>query len=303
MNKDQERAWKKAEKEAQAARKKLLEDTRAEVLALLQKAKEDITLTLAGQPSDYQQWRLTELNKEIERVTGELGRQAGQVLASAAGKAWEGGINTLDSALEAADFKLMLPHLDAGQLMGMRAFMVERIADVAAAAAGKIKQELGLAMIGTQSIHDTIGKVAAHLSDGSRARATTIVRTELSRAWAVAADERALQSADAGVEMEKVWRRSGKIHSRLAHDAADGRRVKISETFTINGHQLRYPHDPKAPASETINCGCICLYRPRDSKATLPDKRSFTEEELARNPNKQQLASGKTVSELLTGND
>ena len=301
MNKDQERAWKKAEKASQAERKRLLEDTRAEVIALLEKAKADITLTLASQPSDYQQWRLTELNKEINRVLGELGQRSGQSLSSAAGAAWDGGVAAIDSAMAAAEIKTMLPHLDTDQLMGMRAFMVERISDVAAVAASKIKQELGLTMIGAQSVHDTIGKVSEHLGETSRARATTIVRTELSRAWAVASDQRAQQSEEAGVEMEKVWRRSGKIHSRLAHDLADGRRVKINEAFTINGHQLRYPHDPKAPASETINCGCICLYRPRDSKSTLPDKRPYTADELALNPNKQQIASGKAVAELLAG--
>ena len=299
MNKDQERAWKKAEKEAHAERKRLLEKTRAEVLALLEKAKADITLTLAGQPTEYQQWRLSELNREVDRVTAEIGRSAGQVLASAAIQAWEGGIAALDKSLAAAKFQVMLPHLDAGQLMGMRAFMVERIADVTAVAAGKIKQELGLAMIGTQSVHETIGKVAGHLGEGSRTRATTIVRTELSRAWAVAADERAVQSGQAGVAMDKIWRRSGKLHPRRAHLLADGRRVKLDETFTINGHPMRFPHDPRAPASETINCGCICLYRPRETPGTLPDHRPFTEQEIAQNPDMAQLADGKSVRELL----
>lgn len=303
MNKEQERAWKKAEKAAQAERKRLLEETRADVIVLLDKAKAEITLTLAGQPSEYQQWRLSELNKEIDRVLGELGRRSAQVLSSAAGKAWEGGVAAIDVPLAAADFRVMLPHLDSGQLMGMRAFMVERIQDISVVAASKIKQELGLTMIGAQSVHDTIGKVAEHLGETSRARATMIIRNGLSSAWAVSSDERAQQADESGVEMDKIWRRSGKIHSRLAHDAADGRRVKINETFTINGHAMRYPHDPKAPISEKANCGCICLYRPRRSKATLPDKRPFTEEELARNPNKQQIATGKTVGELLSSDD
>lgn len=300
MNKEQERAWKAAEKAAQAERKRLLETTRDAVVALLDKAKADITLTLAGQPSDYQQWRLSELNKEIDRVMAELGQRSGQVLSSAAGAAWEGGIAAIDAPMAAAEIKAMLPHLDAGQLMGMRAFMVDRISDVSTVAASRIKQELGLTMIGAQNVNDTIGKVAEHLGETSRARATTIVRTELSRAWATASNERALQSEEGGVAMDKIWRRSGKIHSRLAHDIADGRRVKIDEAFVINGHKLRYPHDPKAPASETINCGCICLYRPRESKATLPDKRPYTADEIALNPNKQQIATGKTVAELLS---
>lgn len=298
MNKEQARAWKAAEREAQQGRKRLLEQTRTEVVELLKKAKDDITLVLAGTPTDYQQWHLTELQKEIGRVLGDFGKNAGQTVSTAAGKAWDGGIAAIDKPLAAAGIEVMLPHLDAGQLMGMRAFMVDRIEDVSSVAASKIKAELGLAMIGSQSVHDTIGKVGDILSDGSRARATTIVRTELSRAWAVASHERASQSEAAGVAMDKVWRRSGKIHSRLAHDLADGRRVPLNEAFLINGHSLQHPHDPKAPASETINCGCICLYRPRDTPGTLPDKRPFTAQELALNPNKAQMATGQSVRAL-----
>lgn len=298
MNKDQERAWKKAEKEANAARLKLLEETRAEVIVLLKQARDDITLTLAGAPTDYQQWHLTELQKEIDRVLGEFGQSAGNVLSSAAGKAWEGGAAAIDGEFSAAGIKVMLPHLDAGQLMGIRAFMVERIKDVSVVAASKIRGELGLAMIGNQSVHETINKIANHLGESSISRATTIVRDNLASAWATASDERALQSAEAGIEMDKIWRRSGKIHSRLAHDLADGRRISIDKAFVINGHQLRYPHDPKAPAAEVINCGCICLYRPRATPGTLPDKRPFTEQELALNPYKAQLANGPSVKQL-----
>lgn len=301
MDKAQERAWKKAEKEANAARLKLLEETRDEVVALLKKARDDITLTLAGAPTDYQQWHLTELQKEIDRVLSELGQAAGNALSTAAGKAWEGGAAAIDGEFSAAGIRAMLPHLDASQLMGIRAFMVDRIKDISVVAGSKIRGELGLAMIGNQTIHETINKVASHLGESSISRATTIVRDNLASAWAMASNERAQQAADAGVEMDKIWRRSGKIHSRLAHDLADGRRVPINEAFVINGHQLRYPHDPKAPASEIINCGCICLYRPRDIAGTLPDKRPFTAQELALNPNKAQLTTGKSVAELLEG--
>jgi len=299
MTKAEERAWKKAEKASQAERKKLLEETRASVIGLLGKASDDVTLILAGQPTDHQQWRLSELNKEISRVLAELGGSAGQALSTAAGKAWDGGISAIDKPMVAAEIRMSLPHLDTGQLMAMRTFMVDRLENVSSEAASKIRSELGLAMIGSQSVHETIGKVGTILGEGGKARATTIVRTELSRAWATASHERALQSEAAGVAMDKIWRRSGKVHSRFAHDLADGRRIEIDKPFMINGHAIRYPHDPQAPASETINCGCVCLYRPRDATGTLPDKRPFSDEELARNPNKAELAAGKSVNELM----
>lgn len=299
MNKDQERAWKKAEKAASAERKQLLEKTRDEVVALLTLAKNNMVLVLASAPTDYQQWQLTALQREIDRVLAELTQSSSRLISDAVMKAWEGGISAIDKPLAAAEFRVIMPHLDTGQLMAMRAFSVDRISDISVVAGSKIKQQIGLAMIGSQSIHDTITNVASHLEDTGRSRATTIVRDSLSAAWSTASDDRAQQSEAAGVAMDKIWRRSGKIHSRLAHDLADGRRVAADQPFIINGHKIRYPHDPKAPISEIINCGCIALYRPRETPGTLPDKRPFTADELALNPNKQQLQSGKSVAELL----
>ncbi len=301
MSKAQERAWREAEKLANQERLALLESTRREVFSLLQTAKNQVAATLASQPSDYQHWRLTELNAEIDRLLGEIGNNAGTVLSNAAGRAWEGGQAALDNAFKAASIDVSLTVLDTRQLMAMRTFMVDRIKNVTVEAAAKIKSELGLALIGGQNINETIANVAAHLGDSATGRAKTIVGTELSRVWATASYERAVEADSNGVEMDKIWRRSGKIHSRLAHDLADGKRIKLSESFTINGHKLRYPHDPKAPASETVNCGCIVLYRPRGLSGTLSDKRPFTAQELALNPYKEQIARGKSLSELLGG--
>lgn len=290
MTKDQEKAWKKSEKESQAERKKLFEETRAELVKLLKEARDEIILVLAGAPTEYQQWHLTELQKEIDRVLSELGRASGQVMSGAAGQAWEGGILALDSPAQAAGIDLALPHLDTAQLMAMRTFMVDRIADIAVAAAAKIRSELGMVMIGNRSVHESIGRVTEILGEPSRSRATTIVRTELGRAWAVASHERALQAVEGGTPMDKIWRRSGKIHSRFSHDLMDGKRRPVDEPFVFAGDvKLMHPHDPKGPAKETINCGCIALYRPRGIASTLPDERYFTQEELNANPLKYHL--------------
>lgn len=298
MNKDQERGWKKAEKESSLQRQQLLTETRDQVVALLKKSRDDISLMLSNQPTDYQQWRLSELNREIERVMVGFGQQAGQALSTAAGRAWQGGINAIEQPLTRIGINVPVVQLDNGQLMAMRAFMVDRIQDVGTATASRIKQELGLAMIGNQSIHDTISKVG-ELVDGGKARATTIVRTELSRAWAVASHERALESGRDGVPMDKIWRRSGKLYPRPSHQLMDGVRLPVHQAFTVNGHKIRFPHDPKAPASETINCGCICLYRPRDTRGTLSDHQPFTDQELAQNPSLLNLEKGKPLPELV----
>ena len=47
MNDEQENAWAKAEKSSHAARKRLMETTRDELVALLEKARDDIIVILA----------------------------------------------------------------------------------------------------------------------------------------------------------------------------------------------------------------------------------------------------------------
>lgn len=287
----QEKAWGKAERSIHAERIRLMESTRKEVFTLLKKARDDIVLVLAGTPSDYQAWHLSELQKEIDRILSALRQNSSRVASEAINQAWAGGIAAIDTPLSAIGIQASFPHLDVSQLMAMRVFMVDRINDISVVAAGRIRSEIGLASIGSQSINDTIARVSVILGEGSKARATTIVRTELSRAWAWASHERALQSAGIGVEMDKVWRRSGKVLSRISHDMADGQRVPVEKKFTIGGVKMRFPHDPKAPAAEVINCGCIALYRPRHMKATLPDARPFTAEEINANPIKADMAA------------
>lgn len=299
MNKDQERRWKEQERAAQAERKKLLDDTHDDIVVLLRRAQGEIALTLASAPSDYQQWRLNALNLEVDRLLGIFGDQAGDVLSNAAAEAWAGGLAAIDKPFSAAGIEMVLPVIDSTQLQAMRTFMVDRIKDVGVQAAQKIKSEIGQALIGIQDIAQTIQKVGSIMGESSVSRVTTIVGDNLSRAWATASFDRAMQSDAVGVEMEKIWRRSGKIHSRLAHDLTDGVRKPINEPFVINGHKIMYPKDPKAPIEESINCGCVCLYRPVGMSATLADKRPFSARELELNPNKAQIAAGKSVAASL----
>lgn len=299
MNKDQERAWKAAEKAASAERKRQLEQTRSDIVDLLKQARGEITVILAGTPTEYQEWRLTALQREIDRVLGELGQASSKIMADAVGKAWDGGVAVIDVPMDAAGIRVLTPTLDVTQMMAIRSFTVDRISDISTVAAARIKQQIGLSMIGAQSLQETITNVATHLSETSVSRASTIVRDSLSSAWSTASYDRALQSDGAGVKMKKTWRRSGKVFSRLAHDLADGMCIPVDQPFVINGHNIRHPHDPAAPLSEIINCGCICLYRPDGIAGTLPNKRPFTADELALNPYKAEIQSGKSVAQLL----
>lgn len=87
------------------------------------------------------------------------------------------------------------------------------------------------------------------------ARALTIARTETGKA---SANARVQQAREAGIE-EIEWIHAGPHDdsARPSHLALDGEHREFGKEFK---HDLRWPHDERAPAGEVINCNC--LFRP-----------------------------------------
>lgn len=291
MTPEEERLYTSAERAASAERTELLKTTQAELFALFKIARDRAVAAIAAGPTEYEQWRMGVLIAEIDRVAADLSASGTRVIGRAADRAWQGGVAALDEPMAAIGLRSAIPRLDTGQLQAMRAFMVDRIANISTTAAATIRGQIGLAMMGTISIREAISGTAKALGETAENRATTIVVTELGRVWSVASDERAAEFSAAGVPMDKIWRRSGKVHSRPAHDLADGQRQPIDKPFMVAGQPIKFPRDPAAPVGQTINCGCIALYRPRNTPGTLPDKRPFTPSELSANPFKAELAA------------
>lgn len=290
------------------ARNRLIADTRGEILRMLEEAQRQVVAILAGQPSQAELWLLPQLQKEIEQAMREFSDAASARIATAAGAAWEAGQALIDAPLAAGGVAIsgIAPHLDSRQLLAMRAFMTDRIKDIGVQAVNKINTELGLTVIGAQAPADAISTITEILKQTSRDRAITIVRTELSRAYGTAAFERLRQAAEIDPGMKKQWRRSGKAHSRLTHDLADGQVQPVDKPFVLgSGVRLMFPHDPKAPAGETINCGCTLLPIKDGWEVASRGRRRYTELEMQANPMKrdiqEQLDSGKPMSAILKG--
>lgn len=271
-------------------------NTNAEIVRLLKEAQEQIGITLANQPSEYQRWSLPDLQFEITRMLKEFGEAGSTAIGTAAGESWQAGKDLIDKPLEAAKsaaIVAVMPHLDTQQLNAMRAFMTDRIKDIGVQAANKINSELGLVVIGAQSPGDAISRVKYILGDPSRKRAATIVRTELGRTFSVASNVRMKQAAAAGANIQKKWLKSGKLHPRPGHNLMHGKTIPVNELFSVPNSKggapvmMMHPHDPSAPASETINCGCTCVPTASGfegaeyvSKVQKPDGGQWTNQEL-----------------------
>lgn len=88
-------------------------------------------------------------------------------------------------------------------------------------------------------------------------RAQVIARTEvLTAARGGAFDE--IRST--GLTGTREWLAVNDTRTRETHAEADGQVVAMDATFTVGGYSLRFPGDPNAPASETIQCRCDTAY-------------------------------------------
>lgn len=253
------------EKDALRELTRIVADTEAEIRRLLALAAADISATLLAQPSEWQAWYLPQLEASVRRTLQAYGDTA----AAAAGASQITTIAAASGAV-AASLKVragvVLPTVSTAQLDGMRVFLTSKVRDITLTMANQVNQELGLVIIGTQSPFDAMKNVSSRLGDGIE-RAATIVSTEVMRAYSAGAQAQAEKYFDQfGLASWKTWRKSGKLAPRLNHAIIDGQRVRFDQPFKLNGGQVKmmYPRDPKAPAKETINCGCVALYRPAD---------------------------------------
>lgn len=280
---ERNRAFRAERQRRLRARLKIQRDTVTEITRLLRVALERITGELAAATDETAVAFLSRRQAAVRQVLAEIDGQASARLSTAAGEVWEAGIALVDAPLAAGGIRIAasLGEVDTRQLTAMRAFMTDRIRNVTVTAANAINAELGLTVLGAKTPGESVTNITRILKSQSRGRAITIVRTELGRAFATAAQARMDQARETLPGLRKQWRRSGKTHSRVSHDQTDGQVVDIDERFTLaeSGTKLRFPRDPRAPARETINCGCESLPYMEHWEVKDPGERPFTAEE------------------------
>jgi hypothetical protein len=297
------RAARSAELKLRAA---LLVQTREDVIKLLNEALAEINSMLATFPTEYESYKLPMLQKQIEQTLEVFSNSSADVLAQGSAKAWAGGQSLVTAPIEAGGIRILsaLPSMDTRMLMAMSNFMTSRMKDVGKTAAAKINAQLGLVLIGAQSPGDAVSAITSILAEEARDRAITITRTELGRVHAVAAQQRQEQAAKHVPGLSKQWRRSGKIHSRLNHDAIDGQIQPVDKPFVLTNKDgsalsMMHPHDPAAPAGEVINCGCVSIPYMKHWKVANPGRIPYSQLELqqkmaeAFDPNQQRDSNGR----------
>ncbi|MBS7539753.1 ADP-ribosyltransferase [Ancylobacter lacus] len=283
-DRERERRFRR-ERRAQLARSVLIQsETYNEIVHYLTIARNRVLAALAGTPTQFETWRLGQLQVEVRRALEAFERGATDVLMTGIDRSWAAGSDLVTAPLAAGGIDIggRLPALDLRLLTALKSFQTDRIRDISTTTVNKVNQEIGQAAIGVQSPFAAAQKVG-ELIDAPAARARTIVRTELGTAYSEAGQQRMEQAVKLGVTgLQKQWRRSGKLHPRITHELADGQIVDVDKPFRVGGIDIMKPRDPALDPKDRINCGCSSLPFMRHWRVSTPGAKPYSAEELAR---------------------
>lgn len=88
-------------------------------------------------------------------------------------------------------------------------------------------------------------------------RARVIAQTEANRAWSAGVYASALYYEPiTGRGWQKVWDTRMDGQERVSHRNANGQVVALRDEFQVGRVRMLYPEDPRAPASQVVNCRC-----------------------------------------------
>lgn len=118
-----------------------------------------------------------------------------------------------------------------------------------------LQRELGIATLNGESQREIIARIRK-VAGMSTKQARRIAQTERTRVQSQARWQAGEEAKAKGVEIVNEWS-TRMINSRDTHIALNGKKAPQGERFP--GSVLRFPGDPKGPASEVINCHCVLI--------------------------------------------
>lgn len=136
--------------------------------------------------------------------------------------------------------------------------MTNRLVGVGETAYNMIREKVTKAVASGAS-NEMLRKEILSVSQFSEFRADVVARTEVQFAYSNG-NWQAGQALGEFGPLEKEWLATGDARTRRSHVAINGTRLPIGEPFQMSsGAQMMYPHDPSAPARETVQCRCVLL--------------------------------------------
>lgn len=243
------------ESESIEAARKLLEQTRSDVIARLAE----------GGRTEWDSFWLRSVRASIENLIERLNQDLVIRLSQDIGKAFDFGTELVDDSVRVV--------LGVNPIIGVSrevaqvaaSFSATLIKDLTSTAQASIDGIIQRAAIGGLTVQNAIAEIGSSLDKSKfgpiAVRAERIFRTEVLRVQSIAAQAR-MKSNEAAVRragwvLGKRWLSTIDTRARLSHIAAMGQERAVDEPFEVGGEELLYPRDPAGSAANTINCRCV----------------------------------------------
>lgn len=260
-----------------------------EVWEELEKAREELEGELNSLTTQIEIDRVIKLLTEIERQQAQLEIAINDLFFDALSEAWHEGEERVHGVAEKYGLEITSkPFISRNFLeVAVRTLpdLIKGITDEWKGDIGRILRRAALGRLTPLEVMQQIGKLPPYMKFNYRTgKFEPLTQAELRRAMAAkgpyaklfrrieatARTEigRIAQTANFLTMQEvakddprwmKEWSAVLDSRTRPDHVALSGERVPVNEAFHISGEALRYPHDPAASASETINCRCTIL--------------------------------------------
>jgi hypothetical protein len=258
-------------KNAQRRIGRLEDRARAGIRRDLELARRSLLAALVG-ATEFQQWHLPQVLAAVNEVIDEYETAATRGLAAHADEAFQlGAARTASAArvvgVDVPALNLPIPRDILEVSQGFVADLVHENAEEIRRAIGR---EIRLSAAGGLTREDLIGRVQKQVTSKlrfrtRRARAETIVRTELNRVESAAHFEGMKRAQAENVKVRKMWVASpdgpeptGRV--RKDHWTLNGVVVDVEEPFPYPGlpksQWPQYPGDPVLPAGAAVNERC-----------------------------------------------
>jgi hypothetical protein len=229
---------------------------------LVEVKRQIVTELLTVQGESYAAYHLQQNLASIERYLRGFEAAAGAQMGQLLDAAYEAGADLPAAAARAGGLFVSFGHIPGPVLQTLKDFSVHKISGLTADAFSRLRGELTLGILGQKTPHQVTQAIAGTLESPGvfksiEERAETIARTEMGRAFSQATQTGLAQAQTSVPGLKKQWWHAGHPkRPRQNHLALHGQIQPVDKPFLLGSLSMMFPRDPKAPASEVINCGC-----------------------------------------------
>ena len=245
-------------------------------VALLKQLRANIAGEIT-QLTDWEQYRILQTRDNLEGMIASYESQLRSLSNGAIrDSSTLGGLSVVEP-LESAGLTNVFFQASPAQINTLVDFSADLIQDLGNKFRGQINREIQMAALGDKGIHKTMQSITKILYGSNRPPEFTpgmgfpgkiggvaydaerILRTEVNRAYNMAATSQRDELAKQVPGLEQQWISTADNRTRIEHLKAHGQIVPVGKPFIIGGEELRFPGDPAASAENTINCRCTVI--------------------------------------------